>query len=226
MQPKKNWKREVAEYILAFIIVIAFTFMLSALAAVLDDPAKGFKSSEAASWVQAIGSIAAIFGAFMFGERQARHAHNTAVAMQDRDRAGKSAAVLAICSAASSNVALIERIFCIRPYDGLRRLAEFQKSSTEHIIRALQAIPVHEVGSARAVTALLSTIDNLQWLLIHIEAFDAELSNSELPDSAEYRQELARGDIGRTVESVQSDYKLLEEELSATKVDGPMGRGQ
>ena len=215
MPPKKNWKREAAEYILAFIVVIMFTFMFTSLAAVLDDPGKGFKSSEAASWVQAIGAIAAIFAAFMFGERQAQHAHQTAVTMQDRDQARKNAAFFAICTAAATNVELIERIFCTRPYDSFRRYAGFKESSTEQIIKALQAIPVHEIGSADAVTALLRIVDRLEWLLIHIEAFDAALQWEGAPELKLEREEYERGDIGRTIESIWGDYKVLEQELKA-----------
>jgi Mn2+/Fe2+ NRAMP family transporter len=92
----KNLRREIAEYILAFFIVLVFVFMLVSLAAVLDDPKKVFKSSEAASWVQAIGSIAAIFGAFMFGERQAKHALETAQVIQDREILRRNEAFLSI----------------------------------------------------------------------------------------------------------------------------------
>jgi hypothetical protein len=214
MQTPKDWKREVAEYILALFIVVLFAFMFIAFAAVLNDPNKGFKSSESASWVQAIGSIAAIFGAYMFGERQAKHAHKNALDTQDRDRARKNMAFLAICTAAASHIEMIERVFCSRPYDEFRRLAEFNHSNTSQIIRALQIIPAHEVGSTDAVTALLRIIDSLQWLVIYIEEFDVDLRNMELPDPMGMgREESARGHIGRTVEAIQYDYRVLQREL-------------
>jgi hypothetical protein len=109
---------------------------------------------------------------------------------------------------------LVERIFCDRPYDGFRRVCEFKESSLEHIITALKGIPVHELGSAKSVTALLSMIDELQWLLVNIEAYDAELRNEDA--SNQYglgREELVRGSIYRIVNSVRNGEKLLNDEL-------------
>jgi len=219
MPRRKDWKRETAEYVVALIIAAAFFFMFISLAAVLDDPKKGPKSSEAASWVQAIGSISAIFGAFLFGERQAKHAHNTALAVQDRERLRKSAAFLAICTAAGEHVDLIESIFCRRPYDGFSRLAQFKESSIEQIIKALQSIPIHEVGSADAVISLLHLIENLEWVLVHIEAFDAALGTKKLPHSTGMApEEHPRGEIGRLVEDIRYDYQVLEKELQLDQV--------
>ncbi|QKY09527.1 hypothetical protein [Janthinobacterium lividum] len=67
-----NWKKEAASWYLAFFIVISFTLMFVALCVVLQDPKKGLASAEAASWVQAIGSMGAICGAIWIANRDTR----------------------------------------------------------------------------------------------------------------------------------------------------------
>lgn len=54
-------KKKALNWCLAIFIALLFSFMFIALCAVLDDPKKGLASAEAAAWVQAIGSIGAIF---------------------------------------------------------------------------------------------------------------------------------------------------------------------
>jgi hypothetical protein len=64
------WKKKFAEWYFAFLIVFVFSFMVVALCGVLEDPKKGLASAEAASWVQAFGSIGAIGGAFLIAQSQ------------------------------------------------------------------------------------------------------------------------------------------------------------
>lgn len=66
------WKKEAAQWYFAFLIVALFTFMIVALCAVLQDAKKGLASAEAASWMQAIGSVAAIFAVIWVSQAQDR----------------------------------------------------------------------------------------------------------------------------------------------------------
>lgn len=209
-----HWKKELARWYLAFLIVILFTFMIVALCAVLEDPKKGLASAEAASWVQAIGTVAALFAAYVLGERQAQHALRTATAIQDREHDRKKAAFLAICLVARDNADGIGRIFYTQPYDGFRRLAEYQESATNDIVKALRAIPVHDVGSASATTALLNLIQDLSMLSIWIEAFDGAIEGvTNNAQDAEWRLEDTRNEIGRRVEQISRHFATLKVEL-------------
>ena len=207
------WKKQAAQWYFAFLIVALFIFMSVALWIVIEDPKKGLASAEAASWVQAIGTVTALFAAYILGERQAQHALRTATAIQDREHDRKNAAFLAICLVARDNADCIGRIFYTQPYDGFRRLAEYQESATNDIVKALRAIPVHDVGSASATTALLNLIQDLSMLTILIEAFDGGIVYRTNSQNAEMIFQDTRNEIGRKVEKISRHYEALEAEL-------------
>ncbi|WP_338678943.1 hypothetical protein OPV09_17590 [Janthinobacterium sp. TB1-E2] len=211
------WKKEAAQWFFASIIVIIFTFMIVALSAVIVDPKKGPASADAASWVQAIGTVVALFATYFFGERQAQHALRTATTIQDREHARKKSAFLAICLVARDNADCIGRVFSEKPYDPFRRFVEYQESATNDIVKALRAIPVHDVGSASATTALLNLTQDLSMLIIWIEAFDRDFESvRNNVQHAELRLQLTQDEIGRRVEEISQHYATLKVELGTT----------
>lgn len=60
MVAKKTFRKEAREWVVAVAMVALGVFMFLALIKVLQDPKKGLASSEAAGWMQAIGSVLAI----------------------------------------------------------------------------------------------------------------------------------------------------------------------
>lgn len=70
MYNAKFFRREAASWFVAAIIVLMFGYMLYAFAIVIRS--NGIASSEAAGWIQAIGSVAAIFAAIWISSDQMR----------------------------------------------------------------------------------------------------------------------------------------------------------
>ena len=176
----------------------------------------GLSRTDWPAWLQAIGSVAAIYYAYHLGERQAEKSQAAAVRLQDRADARKSLAFLAICSVASKNTENIEAVFCALPYDGFRRFATFQIEESKSIIRALQAIPIHEIGSAIAVVAILELENKMLELLRYIAVFDSPLPDyiEAQPNGREFEQERRRNDIGRTAYQIYGCFDTLEVELT------------
>ncbi|MBU9581341.1 hypothetical protein [Burkholderia multivorans] len=122
-------------------------------------------SSEWASWVQAVGSIGAIIGAFAVASRQAREERRQAKELRKLDREQTRAAVLAVAEHANREVSGIEAAFvAMSPmiFQMMRNSAPL--FSLTSAIRALDAIPLHETGSADAVWALVSLKSSLEQL--------------------------------------------------------------
>lgn len=123
-------------------------------------------SADYAAWVQAIGSIGAVLGAFYIGERQAMKARNAALEEVARQNRLKIEGVLAICGACRYRVDKIHDIFCVVEHDSLRRYLEYHRSQIEILKSAFEKVAVHELGDSQAIDAFLGMSINLtSWLM-------------------------------------------------------------
>jgi len=121
----------------------------------------GWGTPDWAAWVQAVGSIAAIFGAYHIGDRQSK-----------RTKLERLAAVTAICAAAINRVELVARIFTTTEDEYRKRYFEFDVTQIDGVIGAMKSIPYHELGNPEAVVAILELHDQLVFMKQTIEQAD------------------------------------------------------
>jgi hypothetical protein len=155
--------------------------MTSALSVVLWKifPA-GADGQTAAAWFQAMGSIAAIGGAFFIGERQAAAALESVIAAQAAQGIARQKSILAIAEAADEHAGRIGDAFS-KDDIFFALMSVYDKTIINGVVGALGNAPAHEVGSRDGVMALLSLRDHFVFLGIAVEAFLARpLNHPEL----------------------------------------------
>ncbi len=110
-------------------------------------------SSDIAAWVQAVGSIAAIIGAFLIGERQANMAREEADKARATNEKSKQDAQLAV-------ITLLHRfgkLFEAAREEGMFNLRlEWEKTLKNNVratLHAFDAMPLHEMNSSARVLA-------------------------------------------------------------------------
>lgn len=120
--------------------------------------------SDWATWVQAVGSIGAIFAAFMIGARQADVALMSVREAAHLTEKRRIEAVLGMVEFANS---LADKCLDLFREDGYSRLAYVLTQvddPLENLTVALNAIPMHEIGSAHAVSALIQLRSSTAYL--------------------------------------------------------------
>jgi hypothetical protein len=146
------------------VFVIAATFLVTLVIAAMTIHAWGWNSGNVASWVQAVGSIAAIIGSYFIGERQAKaalaatqKAHQLAEetrrtveakAAQER-RAGMYAVVLAAHNHTVEIKEALDDEYNIKMY------SIYHPSIIDSMIELLSKLPIHTLGSERAIAAFV-----------------------------------------------------------------------
>lgn len=173
---------------------------------------KGVASGEAAGWMQAIGSIAAIGGAYAIGERQAKATLSAATKTQELAEAKRLSAIFAICAAAKNRTDIVRDIFCSDVYESGKRFMEYDHSLIRSVINAIGAVPVHEIGNSEAATALMDIKDQLDFLIRSIDEFDHERSESMgiTPMQKNAFNIVLRGNIQIHVEQIFRNYEILQ----------------
>jgi hypothetical protein len=137
------------------IVGIAFAAVAVLIATWMVGSYFELNKGEWASWVQAIGSIAAIAGAFAIANRQIRAASEEAKASIVRMAERRREAIKVIVEHAEGEAAAIEKL--VLPIAGTSdenpiRLIGYSFKETAS---SLAAIPYHELDSANEVSALL-----------------------------------------------------------------------
>lgn len=100
------------------------------------------KAADWASWVQAFGSIGAIVGAWIIGRAQSKSALEHALQLRDREHVERVRALFPIAARAFELVQDLER----EPCDSYYQIT-YSESSFRTCLKALAAIPLHELGS-------------------------------------------------------------------------------
>ncbi|MEX3961063.1 hypothetical protein AB4Y42_02415 [Paraburkholderia sp. EG286B] len=156
----------------AFLLgAIALCFSLALVA--LTVHAWRWDSSAVAAWVQAIGSIGAIAGAFLVGQRQSESVRLQALESEEREKAQKTDAISAVVLHAIGQANATAQSFSLMRTDVLKRFLEQPVYSLSEAAGALLNIPLHEVGPSEAVTQFAS----LQVVLNRMSAAVEEFKN-------------------------------------------------
>jgi hypothetical protein len=111
----------------------------------------GLSKSDWAAWVQAIGSIGAIIGAFEVGRRQVESSRRHAMEMDRLARERKIGAIVAVAHHAVSQAKATEEGFRTISTDVLQVALDRGIDSLAEATDAVFSIPLHEVGPSAAV---------------------------------------------------------------------------
>ena len=114
----------------------------------------GLSKSDWSGWVQAVGSIAAIFFAYFFGERQARAALDSVREAERLTSVRTYDQILALGDSAQKFTEQMSRIFREGGFNFIELKINYDDSITESLLDSLKAVPAHELGSYNAILAL------------------------------------------------------------------------
>jgi hypothetical protein len=98
--------------------------------------------SDWAAWVQALGSIAAIVGAWLIGKSQSKAAFLRALRLRERERYDRVHAIFPIAARAHELITELDA----EPYD-LYYKDRYSEASFRVCMKAIEAIPLHELGN-------------------------------------------------------------------------------
>lgn len=142
--------------VLSILLVAGFTVDL-----VLIGRAWGLDRGEWASWVQAIGSILAIAGAFAISTLQSKKEFEKDRVLARAEVQRRLRGVAGITLAAKYCSEGVCLAFEKEPFDRTRLESLFEKSTFDDTIDALKAVPLHELGTQDAVLAIIWIKDSL-----------------------------------------------------------------
>lgn len=130
-----------------------------------------------AAWAQAIGAVGAIAVAFHIGAKQGRDAIKAIVFGYDHATRRKYEAYSVIAQAAQVHCELSLRTFPDGGFGSIHLLAAQLDKKREGLINALDAIPIHEVGTYEAVESLVGLRISMGHLNTAIEHANAHLDS-------------------------------------------------
>lgn len=148
--------------------VVAFVLAIGTLTLAFDPKIGTYapkSSSDAASWIQAIGSIGAIIGAFLIGERQAKRERNRLDDARAKSEGDLQRAQLAIVSLLHEFGQRFGRAYDAEESSILQ--VEWDtalKNSVRAALNAFDAMPLHELKSsnqAQAAAEVRSTVQSI-----------------------------------------------------------------
>lgn len=223
-------KREDCEArtLIALVVGVGFGVVIGIATLAAAHPV--FQSEHWASWVQAVGSIAAIGGAYWIGKQQARFAENLRI-----ERTRK--AILGIGDLALERANLVAGLLSLNEVKlsdsgmlmaGARLMSEYHKSLSDGVISAIESIPFAEVGSAKAIAALQGLQLQFGFLDQAITNFNGGPENHEMlakilkqlePGKPEYifhkeqMQEALRSQVRDRIKYIKRHYDELVQSL-------------
>ncbi|MBB1630289.1 hypothetical protein [Cupriavidus sp. UME77] len=130
-----------------------------------------------AAWVQAVGSVAAIVGAFAIANRQSRNQHESAMQL-DREKLRRSWS-----SAKAILDALVQQCLEVAPafegdgkFGNVAFAGKYEAESFQKALRRVDSIPLFELDSTELVTAVVGLQDEATYLVRWI---DEGIKNSQ-----------------------------------------------
>lgn len=185
-------------------------------------PWSSLSAPDWAAWVGALGSIGAIVGAFLVGRMQSAAELRKDRILVREDIHRKNQAFLAIAAAAAKHALDIQTAFSGEGrFSRLAVMLTYDKRIISDVIDALALIPLHELGSYSAVTALLSLKDSTIRTQEDIEkALEIPPNLPGPPGGAQQdmllaeEEQLSRSIVSRCA-SIQSAFGRLGEALDA-----------
>jgi len=165
-------KRKSNCFFQCFIYLILFIFVLivcyGAYQTIIN---KGFLSTETSGWMQVIGSILAIMGAFFIAKHQSDMTLQSIFDSQkiaDETRRKRILAVVLFARTHAENIGN-----AISDKESLKIYDVYDKTIINNVVSALSSIPLFEVGHPSAISALLALRDQFIFLGSQVEIYIA-----------------------------------------------------
>ncbi len=181
-------------------------------------------SADAAGWVQAIGSIAAIVAAFLIGAKQARDARDAAFELYRLDRKRIEEGCRAIVSQMRTEVDFI--LYCATHTsvgDFRDAWSSYLSNAGKCALRAFDSMPIHELGGADAVRHAFEIRSQFEHLLAFLEKNLAALvllpESKAAPEAALINEEyglVVLTTLRGTITSAKDRIEGLYEKFAAT----------
>ncbi len=132
-----------------------------------------YKPDFMAAWIQAVGSVAAIAGVIWTVERQSRDSLKAIATEAELAVRQRRLAAVSIVDAAMERAEQIRKTMQIQSVDEVRvdLYKSYDRSILDGLVRALQGIPLHEIGASKAIGELLLFTDQITFLAIAIQRF-------------------------------------------------------
>jgi hypothetical protein len=205
----RNWRTVL--YVLSGVVAVVLISAFGATSA----GTKTYDASLMASWMQAIGSIGAILGAYWIGEKQMR----VAEAKAERDKADRKRAYFAIAEVALVEARAIETFVNTPRINALLMIFETSQRRAGIAAEALSGIPLHELGSAQAIAAISAMRAQMHDLqrVFENSVKDIAVTPAETlypnPDGESIERRAAIETIETIVGSIMSAFARLRREL-------------
>lgn len=150
-----------------WLVMIAWTIGSCAIAWFMWKHYPGTDGQTLATWFQAVGSIAAIFVAFLVGREQSRAALK---AVTERQRETRDS-IVAVAGAAAEHARRI-RVALDKDSAGHAMIyTVYDKTIIDGVVHALTNAPAHEVGTPNGVIAFLMLCDQFVFLGVAMEEY-------------------------------------------------------
>jgi hypothetical protein len=179
-----------------------------------------------AAWVQAGGSMLAIYGAYQVGAKQSQAAIEAVMEAQRVSTRNRKIGQFAVVQAALTHA---QQIGAALGNDDSRLslLGVYDKIVTQRISKALASIPTHEVGSEAGVRALLSMADQFLLLERALEVYLAGpwehpqlrlgLEQYQGPEFQKLREELIATGMGVLAGNARRHLKRISDDHDSVK---------
>lgn len=220
--------------------LIAATFLVTLVAAAITIHAWGWNSGSVASWVQAVGSIAAIIGAYFIGERQAKAAltatqkahqlaEETRQAVAALDEHERRKGMYAVILAAHNHTQQIKEALNDEFY--IKMYSVYHPSIIDSMIELLSKLPIHTLGSERAIAAFVIYSGQFTFLKgAMAEYLDGPYTDEIKKQIAELKEHayderysddlllskraVLRKNVETHIDRIELEFRILDQEIS------------
>ncbi|WP_241068330.1 hypothetical protein [Achromobacter insuavis] len=206
---------------------IGFTFAIGALTLIFAPKPGAYapmNSSDAAAWIQAIGSIAAIVAAYWLGERQARKARAHALELFHLQRVRVDDGVRGVVAQLHKEAFALK--LAASQWDYAKFSDRWQQYLKAHYTAALDAfdhLPHHELGSTRRVHlgfelrgTAVATLHRISEIMDEEFDLDDALPAQEKLDRRQFEEGQRIIAIRRTAEMAYEGQTQLRDAFNAT----------
>lgn len=149
-------------------------------------------SSEVAGWIQAIGSIFAIIGAFQVAENQFKQNARSAIENEQRSREERRIAISLVIRQCYAQIAgLPGGKFSAQDMETYLKLVP--KAHFQNLEKLLSAAPLYDIGDqivVRCVLDMMATMDRTRRFLEFVAEMDPDLRTKEWPGLAKNIDEI------------------------------------
>ncbi|AOI60420.1 hypothetical protein [Burkholderia diffusa] len=219
---------------------VTATFLVTLAVVVVTIHAWGWNSGNVASWVQAVGSIAAIVGSYFIGERQAKAslaatqkahqlAEETRQAVEALEERERRQGMYAVILAAHTHTVQIKE--ALSDEFNIKMYSIYHPSIIDSMIELLSRLPIHTLGSERAISAFVIYSGQFTFLKGAMAEYLAgpytDEINKKIAELKKYaydekysddlistKRAVLRKNVETHIDRIQLEFQVLDQEIS------------